>query len=200
MVKVKEAKEPKVKEVKVAEESPDIRLATLRKTLNAANKLFGEGAIFRGGDSPRMNIEAISTGSLGLDNALGVGGLPKGRIVEVSGPEASGKTLISLSTIAEVQRNGGVAAFVDVEHALTPDWAISIGVDWDNLLLSQPDSGERALSIVKFLIESGNVDVIVIDSVAALVTKREIEGDMDAQHMALTARFLFNSSILCYEI
>lgn len=169
----------------------DPRKDIIRKIILSGNKMFKEeGAIFSGDNSPKMNVEAIPTGSLSLDNAIGVGGLPKGRIIEISGPEASGKTLVSLSTIAECQRNGGVAAFIDVEHALTPDWARSIGVDFDNLILSQPDSGERALSIMKFLIESGNVDIIVLDSVAALVTKREIEGDMDANHMALTARLM----------
>lgn len=168
----------------------DPRIDKIKKVILTGNKLFGEGAVFRGGDSTSMNIESVSTGSLSLDDAIGVGGLPKGRIVEISGPEASGKTLVSLSTIAECQRKGGIACFIDVEHALTPDWAKSIGVDWNNLILSQPDSGERALSIMKFYIESGVVDVIVLDSVAALVTKREIEGDMDAQHMALTARLM----------
>jgi recombination protein RecA len=169
----------------------DPRLDAIKKVILTGNKLFGgENVLFRGGDASSMQVEAVSTGSLSLDNAIGCGGLPKGRIIEISGPEASGKTLVSLSTIAECQRNGGVAAFIDVEHALTPTWAKSIGVDWDNLILSQPDSGERALSIMKFLIESGNVDVIVLDSVASLVTKKEIEGDMDANHMALTARLM----------
>lgn len=162
----------------------------LKKIADAGNDMFGEGTIFRGGDGPQMNIEAVSTGSLGLDNAIGVGGLPKGRIIEISGPEASGKTMVSLCTVAEVQKGGGIAAFIDAEHALTPDWCRSLGVDFDNLLLSQPESGEKALSIMKFLVEEGKVDVIVLDSVAALVTQREIDGDMDAQHMALTARLM----------
>jgi recombination protein RecA len=176
---------------KATKEAVDPRLDAIKKVILTGNKLFGgENVLFRGGDASSMQVEAVSTGSLSLDNAIGCGGLPKGRIIEISGPEASGKTLVSLSTIAECQRNGGVAAFIDVEHALTPTWAKSIGVDWDNLILSQPDSGERALSIMKFLIESGNVDVIVLDSVASLVTKKEIEGDMDANHMALTARLM----------
>lgn len=169
----------------------DPRLDAIKKVILTGNKMFGgEAVLFRGGDASSMKVEAVSTGSLSLDNAIGVGGLPKGRIIEISGPEASGKTLVSLSTIAECQRNGGIAAFIDVEHALTPDWVRSIGVDFDNLILTQPDSGERALSIMKFLIESGSIDVIVLDSVASLVTKREIEGDMDANHMALTARLM----------
>ena len=167
----------------------DPRVDSIRKILLAGNKMFGEGTLFVGGDAPQMKVEAISTGSLSLDYAIGVGGLPKGRIIEISGPEASGKTLVSLSTIAECQRGGGIAAFIDVEHALTPDWVRSLGVDFDNLILAQPDSGERALSIMKKLIES-NVDIVVLDSVASLVTKKEIEGDMDANHMALTARLM----------
>lgn len=162
----------------------------LKKISDAGNDMFGEGTIFRGGDGPQMTVEGISTGSLSLDNAIGVGGLPKGRIIEISGPEASGKTMVSLGTIAEVQKNGGVAAFIDAEHALTPDWCRSLGVDFDNLLLCQPESGEKALSIMKFLVEEGKVDIIVLDSVAALVTQREIDGDMDANHMALTARLM----------
>jgi len=164
--------------------------AILAKVSSKGNEMFGEGALFRGGDGPQMDVEAISTGSLSLDNAIGIGGLPKGRIVEISGPEASGKTVLSLSTIAEVQRNGGVAAFIDAEHALTPDWCRSIGVDFDNLLISQPESGEKALSTMKYLVETGLIDIVVLDSVAALVTQREIDGDMDANHMALTARLM----------
>lgn len=176
-------------EVQTGKKNPKIE-SLLKKIADSGNSQFGEGTIFRGGDGPQMNVEAISTGSLSLDNAIGIGGLPKGRIIEISGPEASGKTMVSLSTIAEVQKRGGIAAFIDAEHALTPDWCRSLGVDFDNLLLSQPESGEKALSIMKFLVEEGKVDVIVLDSVAALVTQREIDGDMDANHMALTARLM----------
>jgi recombination protein RecA len=165
-------------------------LSTLKKIAEAGNGMFGDGAIFRGGDSSSMDIQAISTGSLTLDNAIGVGGLPRGRIVEISGPEASGKTMVSLSTIAEVQKSGGIAAFIDAEHALTPDWCRSLGVDYDNLLISQPESGEKALSIMKYLVEEAKVDVIVLDSVAALVTQREIDGEMGDAHMAPTARLM----------
>lgn len=181
-VPVTETKTTEVKTTKIS--------SVLKKISDAGNDMFGEGTIFRGGDGPQMDIESISTGSLGLDNAIGVGGLPKGRIIEISGPEASGKTMVSLCTVAEAQRRGGIAAFIDAEHALTPIWCRSLGVDYDNLLLCQPESGEKALSIMKFLIESGNVDIIVLDSVAALVTQREIDGDMDANHMALTARLM----------
>lgn len=187
------AKATKSKEaaVDVIVAAADKRKDIIRKIILSGNKMFKEeGTIFSGDNAPRMTVESIPTGSLSLDNAIGVGGLPKGRIIEISGPEASGKTLVSLSTIAECQKAGGVAAFIDVEHALTPDWARSIGVDFDSLILSQPDSGEKALSIMKYLIETGQVDIIVLDSVAALVTKREIEGDMDANHMALTARLM----------
>ena len=187
--KSEEVKEESVSAPAVPGKNPKL-LSILSKISDKGNDLFGEGTIFRGGDGPQMDVVGISTGSLSLDNAIGIGGLPKGRIIEISGPEASGKTIISLSTIAEVQRNGGIAAFIDAEHALTPDWCRSIGVDFDNLLLSQPESGEKALSIMKFLIEEGHVDVIVLDSVASLVTQREIDGDMDANHMALTARLM----------
>jgi len=173
------------KEVEVV----DPRVTELRKVILAGNKLFGEGTIFLGGEAPQMDIESIPTGSLSLDYAIGVGGMPQGRIIEISGMEASGKTLISLSTIAEAQKAGKIAAFIDVEHALTPDWVRSLGVNFDQLLITQPDSGEKALSIMKFYIEHG-VHIVVLDSVASLVTKKEIEGDMDANHMALTARLM----------
>jgi len=179
--------------VKKSEKVTELTTANQKKLqtiIAKTNKLFGEGAVFRGGDAPRMDIEAISTGSMSLDEAVGVAGLPQGRIIEISGPEASGKTILALSTIGQAQRAGKVAAFIDAEYALTPDWVRSIGVDFDNLLITQPDSGEKALSIMKYLIESGGVDIIVLDSVAALVTQREIDGDMDANHMALTARLM----------
>jgi recombination protein RecA len=187
-VEAKVAAKAKVKPK--ADPKMDDHRKALNKIVSAAEKLFGEGAIFRGGDGAQMNIEAISTGSLSLDSAIGVGGMPKGRIIEISGLEASGKTMISLSTIAEVQRKGGVAAFIDVEHALTPKWCKSLGVDYDNMLITQPDSGEKALTIMKFLIEKAKVDIVVLDSVAALVTEREIEGEMGKAHMAPTARLM----------
>ncbi len=167
----------------------DVRMDALKKIVSAGNKLFGDGAMFRGGDNAALDIESISTGSLGLDNAIGVGGLPKGRIIEIFGKEASGKTMMALATIAQCQKNGGIAAFIDAEHALTPDWVKSLGVDYDNLLVTQPDSGERALRLMEFFVNQ-RVDIVVLDSVAALVTKREIEGDMGDQHMAQTARLM----------
>jgi len=151
---------------------------------------FGEGAIMSLGDAKAMNVEVVSTGCLSLDLALGVGGVPKGRIVEIYGPESSGKTTLAQHIVAEVQRQGGIAAFVDAEHALDPDYARRIGVDVNNLLISQPDTGEQALEIVETLVRSGSVGVVVVDSVAALVPKAEIEGDMGAQHMGLQARLM----------
>src|SRR3989338_10406712 len=151
-------------------------------------KQFGKGAIMRLGSKSKMDLDIVKTGILPLDIALGVGGLPKGRIVEVYGPEASGKTTLCLSVVAQVQREKGVAAFVDVEHALDPSWAKTLGVDLDNLLISQPDAGEQALEITESLIRSGGVDLVVVDSVAALVPKAEIEGEMGDAHMGLQAR------------
>lgn len=153
-------------------------------------KQFGRGAIMRLGDAPLRAIEVIPTGIPPLDTALGVGGIPKGRIIEIFGPEASGKTTICLSLIAEVQKTGGIAAFVDAEHALDPEWAKIIGVDLDNLLVSQPDTGEQALEIVEALIRSGGVDLVVVDSVAALVPRSEIEGEMGEAQMGLQARLM----------
>ncbi|MBI4450186.1 recombinase RecA [Candidatus Uhrbacteria bacterium] len=151
---------------------------------------FGEGAIMRLGEAKTMEVEAISTQCLSLDLALGVGGFPRGRVIEVYGPEASGKTSLTLHTIAEAQKQGGIAAFVDAEHALDPEYAAKLGVKVDELLISQPDSGEQALDIVETLVRSGGIDVIVIDSVAALVPKAEIEGEMGDQHMGLQARLM----------
>jgi recombination protein RecA len=159
--------------------------------LSQIEKQFGKGSIMRLGDeAARMDVESVSTGSLELDIALGVGGLPKGRIIEIYGPESSGKTTLSLHAIAEAQKNGGVAAFVDAEHALDPKYARSIGVDIDNLIVSQPDNGEQALEIVDALVRSGAIDLIVIDSVAALVPKAEISGEMGDSHMGLQARLM----------
>lgn len=151
---------------------------------------FGEGAIMKLGEAKAMNVEAVSTGCLSLDMALGVGGIPKGRIVEIYGPEASGKTTLAQHVVAEVQKLGGIAAFVDAEHALDPEYAKKIGVNINELLISQPDTGEQALEIVETLVRSNAVDVIVIDSVAALVPKAEIEGDMGDSHMGLQARLM----------
>ncbi|KKP90918.1 MAG: Protein RecA [Parcubacteria group bacterium GW2011_GWA2_36_10] len=162
-------------------------------TENAINQIrsrFGEGSIMKLGEAKAMNVEVVSTGCLSLDIALGVGGIPKGRIVEIYGPEASGKTTLAQHIVAEVQKQGGVAAFVDAEHALDPDYAKRIGVNIDDLFISQPDTGEQALEIVETLVRSGGIDVIVIDSVAALVPKAEIEGEMGASHMGLQARLM----------
>ena len=168
--------------------------ANKQKALEAAlgqiERQFGKGSIMRLGDKERQNIPAISTGSLGLDIALGIGGLPRGRVVEIYGPESSGKTTLALSTIAQCQRGGGVAAFVDAEHALDPLYAEKLGVNLDNLLVSQPDTGEQALEIVDMLVRSGAVDLVVIDSVAALTPKAEIDGEMGDQHVGLQARLM----------
>ena len=151
---------------------------------------FGKGAIMRLGDRVKVNVDVISTSSVSLDAALGIGGIPRGRIVEIYGPEASGKTTLTLHIVAEAQRSGGLAAFVDAEHALDPTYAKKLGVDTVNLLVSQPDSGEQALEIVETLVRSGALDVVVIDSVAALVPRAEIEGEMGDSHMGLQARLM----------
>jgi len=166
-----------------------------RKALDAAlgqiEKQFGKGSIMRMGDKGVIpDIASVSTGSLGLDIALGIGGLPRGRVVEIYGPESSGKTTLTLHVIAEMQKLGGTAAFVDVEHALDPQYAQKLGVDVDNLLVSQPDTGEQALEITDSLVRSGAVDIVVVDSVAALTPKAEIEGDMGDSHMGLQARLM----------
>jgi recombination protein RecA len=166
-----------------------------RKALSAAlsqiEKQFGKGAVMRMGDVPAVrDVDIISTGSLGLDLALGVGGLPRGRVIEIYGPESSGKTTLTLQVIAEAQKTGGTAAFVDAEHALDPVYAGKLGVNVDELLVSQPDTGEQALEITDMLVRSGSVDVVVVDSVAALTPKAEIEGDMGDSHMGLQARLM----------
>jgi len=160
------------------------------KFVESINEKFGEGAMMRLGEVKKVNVASISTGSFSLDLALGVGGLPKGRVIEIYGAEASGKTTLSQHVIATVQKLGGVAAFVDAEHALDPDYARKIGVKVDELLISQPDNGEQALEIVETLVRSGGVDLIVIDSVAALTPKAEIEGEMGQSHMGLQARLM----------
>jgi recombination protein RecA len=166
------------------------RRAALEMALRNIEKQFGKGSIMKLGESTHMQIEAVSSGSLALDIALGVGGFPRGRIIEVFGPESSGKTTVALHAIAEVQRVGGTAAFIDAEHALDPAYAGKLGINIDELLLSQPDTGEQALEIAEALVRSGAVDIIVIDSVAALVPKAEIEGDMGDSHVGLQARLM----------
>ena len=166
-----------------------------KKALDAAllqiDKQYGKGAVMKLGDpSVQMNIETIPTGSLSLDIALGLGGIPKGRIIEIYGPESSGKTTVTLHMIAEVQKRGGIAGFIDAEHALDPVYARNIGVDIDNLYISQPDSGEQALEIAETMVRSGAIDIVVIDSVAALVPKAEIDGDMGDSHVGLHARLM----------
>ena len=160
----------------------------LDAALSQIERAFGKGSIMRLGQNPNVDIEAISTGSLGIDIALGIGGLPKGRIIEIYGPESSGKTTLALSVIA--QKKGGTCAFIDAEHALDPSYAKKIGVDIDNLLISQPDAGEQALEIADTLVRSGAIDVLVVDSVAALVPKAELEGEMGDSHMGLQARLM----------
>jgi len=162
----------------------------LESTIHTLNKRFGEGAIMRLGEAHNMDVAVIPTGALPLDIALGVGGLPRGRVIEIYGPESSGKTTLCLHVVAEAQKRGGIAAFIDVEHALDPAYARKIGVDVDNLYISQPDTGEQALEIAEALVRSGALDVVVIDSVAALVPRAEIEGEMGDSHMGLQARLM----------
>lgn len=159
-------------------------------TLEAIRMKFGEDSIMKLGDKPRVGVDAIPTGSIGLDAALGVGGLPRGRIIEIFGPESSGKTTLSLHVIAEAQKMGGICAFIDAEHAMDPEYSKRLGVKIEQLLISQPDTGEQALEIVESLVRSGKMDVIVIDSVAALTPKDEIEGDMGAYHVGKQARLM----------
>ena len=163
----------------------------LEAALGHIEKQYGKGSVMKLGDSSaHMQVEAIPTGSLGLDIALGVGGVPKGRIVEIYGPESSGKTTVALHMVAEVQKRGGIAGFIDAEHALDPVYAKNIGVDIDNLYISQPDNGEQALEITETMVRSGAVDIVIVDSVAALVPKAEIEGDMGDSHVGLHARLM----------
>lgn len=169
----------------------DDKLKALDAALSQIERQFGKGAVMKLGDpSVQMNVETIPTGSLSLDIALGLGGIPKGRIVEIYGPESSGKTTVTLHMIAEVQKRGGIAGFIDAEHALDPVYAKNIGVDIDNLYISQPDCGEQALEITETMVRSGAVDIIVVDSVAALVPKAEIDGDMGDSHVGLQARLM----------
>jgi len=168
----------------------DEKAVALGNALAQIERQFGKGSIMKMGDFEKMAIEVIPTGSIALDLALGVGGVPRGRVVEIYGPESSGKTTLALHIIAEAQRLGGTAAFIDVEHALDPTYANGLGVDLDNLLVSQPDTGEQALDIAEMLVRSNAVDVVVVDSVAALVTKAELEGDMGDTHVGLQARLM----------
>ena len=168
----------------------DEKLKALNSALSQIEKDFGKGSVMKLGEANSMAIDIIPTGSIGLDIAVGIGGLPKGRIVEIYGPESSGKTTVTLHAVAEAQKQGGIAAFIDAEHALDPIYAKALGVDVDNLIVSQPDTGEQALEIAEALIRSGAIDIIVIDSVAALVPKAEIEGDMGDSHVGLQARLM----------
>ncbi|MEI6349229.1 MAG: recombinase RecA [Bacteroidota bacterium] len=177
------------KEKEVINESSE-KLKALQLTLDKLEKTYGKGSIMRLGDSPIENIEFISTGSIGLDVALGIGGLPKGRVIEIYGPESSGKTTLAIHAIAEAQKKGGIAAFIDAEHAFDRFYAEKLGVDTSSLLISQPDNGEQALEIAENLIRSGAIDIIVIDSVAALTPKSEIEGEMGDSKMGLQARLM----------
>lgn len=166
------------------------RSKAAQEAINQIKERFGDGSIMKLGEAKRMEVEAIPSGCLSLDLALGIGGMPRGRIIEIFGPEASGKTTLAQHVVAELQKVGGIAAFVDAEHALDPEYASKIGVNIDELLISQPDTGEQALEIVETLVRSGGVDVIVVDSVAALVPRAEIEGEMGDSHMGLQARLM----------
>lgn len=178
----------KKKEAEAA--APSAQRREIEDAIKQIKTKFGDEAIMKLGEKPRVGIDAVPTGSIGLDTALGVGGLPRGRIVEIFGPESSGKTTLSLHVVAEAQKLGGICAFIDAEHAMDPEYAKRLGVVIDELLISQPDTGEQALEIVESLVRSGKMDVIVIDSVAALTPKDEIEGDMGAQHVGKQARLM----------
>ena len=167
------------------------KLKALDAALSQIERQFGKGAVMKIGDSKaHMNVETIPTGSLSLDIALGLGGIPRGRIIEIYGPESSGKTTVTLHMIAEVQKRGGIAGFIDAEHALDPTYAKNIGVDVDNIYISQPDNGEQALEITETMVRSGAIDIVVVDSVAALVPKAEIDGEMGDSHVGLQARLM----------
>lgn len=180
----------KDEEIEKEAKAHSLQTTALNNALSQVEKSFGKGAVMRLGDRPQGDVKVISTGSLPLDLALGVGGLPRGRVIEIYGPEASGKTTLALEVIANAQKAGGQAAFIDAEHAIDPEYAKNLGVDIDSLVVAQPDSGEQALDIADMLIRSGALDVIVIDSVAALVPKAEIDGDMGESHVGLQARLM----------
>lgn len=182
-----DSKDSKSKKAKKGSKDND---SSILDTIAEIKSRFGEESIMKLGEKPRLNVDVVSTGSIGLDAALGVGGLPKGRIIEIFGPESSGKTTLALHVIAESQKKGGVCAYIDAEHAMDPDYAGKLGVNINNLLISQPDAGEQALEITESLVRSGKIDVIVIDSVAALTPKDEIEGDMGAHHVGKQARLM----------
>ena len=184
------AKKTAGKTVKALPVNAEDKQRALNEALTQIRKGFGEGALIKLGDNTTAKVEAVSTGNILIDQALGVGGLPRGRITEIYGPESSGKTTLALHCIAEVQKLGGTAAFIDAEHALDPDYAHKLGVDIDELYVSQPDNGEQALEITEALVRSGAIDIVVIDSVAALVPKAEIEGDMGDSHVGLQARLM----------
>ena len=187
----KEKKEEKAKPGKhVAGESKESKWHDVDAAVRDLQARFGEGILMKMGDMPKVDVDVVPTGALSLDMALGVGGMPRGRIIEIYGPESSGKTTLALHVVAEAQVKGGICGFVDAEHALDPEYAKRIGVQVDDLLISQPDTGEQALEIIESLVRSGKVDVLVVDSVAALVPKAEIEGDMGQQHMGLQARLM----------
>ncbi len=175
---------------KKAKKTPKETGQGIEDTIKSIQTKFGEGAIMRLGETPKVNIDAIPTGSIGLDMALGVGGLPRGRIIEIFGPESSGKTTLALHAVAEAQKKGGVCAYVDAEHAMDPDYAKKLGVNINELLISQPDTGEQGLEITESLVRSGKIDIVVVDSVAALTPKDEIEGDMGAHHVGKQARLM----------
>lgn len=184
------AVKPKSKPQVEVQVSASDKKKALETAISQIEKQYGKGAVMKLGQASTMNVDAISTGSLGLDMALGIGGVPRGRIIEVYGPESSGKTTVALQIVAEAQKAGGEAAFIDVEHALDPVYAKALGVDIDSLLVSQPDTGEQALEIMEALIRSGALDVIVLDSVAAMVTRAEIDGEMGDTHVGLQARLM----------
>jgi recombination protein RecA len=176
--------------MKLNNESKTTKQAALENTLNEIKTKFGNESIMKLGETAKVNVDSVSTGSIGLDNALGIGGLPRGRIIEIFGPESSGKTTLALHVIAEAQKKDGICAFIDAEHAMDPEYAKKIGVKIDELLISQPDTGEQSLEITESLVRSGKIDVIVIDSVAALTPKDEIEGEMGAHHVGKQARLM----------
>lgn len=183
-------KDTQQKAVPTAISEPEEKKKALEAIFGVIEKQYGKGSIMKLGDAPSVSVDVIPTGSLTLDLALGVGGVPKGRVIEIYGPESSGKTTVALHVVAEAQKRGGEAAFIDAEHALDPEYAQKLGVDIDNLIVSQPDTGEQALEIAEALVRSGALDVIVIDSVAALVPKAEIEGEMGDSHVGLLARLM----------
>ena len=180
----------KIEKAAVKEKETDRVRPNIEDTIDAIKTKFGDDAIMKLGDKPRVNVDVIPTGSIGLDAALGVGGLPRGRIIEIFGPESSGKTTLALHAVAEAQKKGGICAYIDAEHAMDPEYAKKLGVKIDELLISQPDTGEQALEIVESLVRSGKIDIVVIDSVAALTPKDEIEGDMGQAQMGKQARLM----------